>query len=310
VLVVSYLKLLKLASLIPLALALSSCGSQEEIVSGLTQSDANQIIVVLQSRDITATKLASPPQAGKNISYSISVSSSHTKDALKILVDNKLPKVLSNGFAQVFPPGGGGLIPSSTQEKAQLVMALQGEIENMLLVLPGVVQARVVVVLPDATIIRDLDTPPPQATASVAVVYNPTDDHGNPSVSAENIKFLIASAVPDLSPSGVTVVMASNYPMKLVDSKRVKAKSVLSKASSLDNESASAAAPIAQVAKKVTESKLAPADKNDFLILLFGALAGVGLLFGLCGLVRSIMLRAKLTRLENLTSSSEVSQSS
>jgi type III secretion protein J len=251
-------------------LLLASCAGQQEILSGLNESDANQVIVMLQAKDIAATKLSVP---GRTVTYAIKVSASDTKDALKLLVDNKLPKLRSPGLAEVYPIGGGGLIPSSMQEKGQLMLALQGEVENMLLVLPGILQARAVIVLPDPTLIRDANAPPPQSTASVAVVYNPVDSKGSASVTSDDIKYLIASAVPDLSPSGVTVVMASNSPTKFVDDK--------------------VASPVTAAATP------APRDENsDYILMLFAGLAAAGLLFGVLGLARSISLRSKLRRLE------------
>lgn len=250
---------------------LSACAGQQEILSGLSENDANQVIVMLQAKEIAATKVTVP---GRTVTYAIKVSGSDTKDALKLLVDNKLPKVKSPGIAEVYPLGGGGLIPSATQEKAQLMMALQGEVENMLLVLPGIVQARTVIVLPDPNIIRDARVPAPSATASVAIVYNPIDDKGNASVTSDDIKFLIASAIPELSPSAVTVVMASNAPVKFLGDK----------------------APVA--AKALAPVTTSTDENNDFMFLLFGGVAAAGLLVGLLALMRALMLKAKLRRVE------------
>lgn len=248
---------------------LTSCGSQQEILSGLSEVDANQVIVLLQSKDISATKVSVP---GRTVTFSIKVSGSDEKEALKLLVDNKLPKVKSPGLAQVYPVGGGGLIPSATQEKAQLMMALQGEIENMLLVLPGIVQARVVIVLPDNSIVRDASAAQPHSTASVAIVYNP-DAKGAASVTSDEVKYMLASAVPDLSASSVTVVMAANTPATFSEPKVETASASLSQTSGID----------------------------ETTLLAFGAVAAAALLFGLLALARSLFLRSKLRKLQSVS---------
>lgn len=278
----------------------TGCSSPQTILSGLSEKDANLVVVVLQSQDISATKVATAAQAGQAASFSITVSGSDAKDALKILVDNKIPKGQSAGYAGVYA-GGSGIIPSSTQEKAQYLMALQGEIENMLLVLPGIVQASVVLVLPDPTLIRDPSAPAPKSSASVAIVYNPSDAQGNAQVSAYDIQYLVASAVPDLPANNITVLMASNSPLKLIDGKKAVATAVSTKAAAPAPAPAAPGTPTAGTTKTpATTTAAAPSsDKNGFLLTLFGVLAGIGLLFGLLGLLRSISLKAKLARLQS-----------
>jgi len=260
------------------ALLISSCGGQLDILSGLNENDANQVIVLLQSKDITASKISVP---GRTVTYTIKVGSSDAQDALKLLVDNKLPKIKSAGLAEVYPVGGGGLIPSPGQEKAQMMMALQGEIENMLLVLPGIVQARAVIVLPDPSIIRERSTTAPQTTASIAVVYNPIDSKGTASVSTDDIKYLVASAVPELSPSAVTVLMASNVPVQFSSPK-----------------------PAPSPTNTVATASLVD-DRDDSLLLIFGGIAAGGLVLGVLALLRAIVLRSRLRRLERHASDAE-----
>lgn len=264
--------MLKIVRLLILLCFISSCGGELEILSGLNENDANQVIVLLQSKDIAASKVSVP---GRTVTYTIKVGGSDAQDALKLLVDNKLPKIKSAGLAEVYPVGGGGLIPSPSQEKAQMMMALQGEIENMLLVLPGIVQARAVIVLPDASIIREKSTPAPQATASIAIVYNPIDSKGAASVSTDDIKYLVASAVPELSPSAVTVLMASNVPAQF-------------------------ASPKVIPAAATTETQT-----DDSLLLIFGGIAAGGVVLGVLGLLRAIMLRSRLRRLERTATDAE-----
>lgn len=307
---------------------LAGCNAQQEIISNLSETDANQLLVVLDSQKISATKVAG---TGRTVTYSITVKASQASQALRILVDNRLPLQPSSGLADVYPPGGGGLIPTSSEEKAKFLMAIQGEIENMLKTLPGFVTARVAIVLPDTNIIREVSGGPPQATASVAIVYNPINDAGDSSITPDDVKYLVSSAVEGLTPAGVTVVMASNVPMRLVDTGNnvvSKKKTAPAQAAqppqtpTMSRPSQPAGPPSAStemplegpslaqnppttpsVLGKVGANTVLPTaqntqDKNRTLLFLLAALAIIGLVLGTFGLIRSISLRSKLARME------------
>ncbi len=298
-------------------LGVVACQSQQELVSGLTEREANEVLVVLQSQKMEPVKVAIP---GRTITYSVSIKENSAPEALRILVENKLPRPLSQGLADVYPVGGGGLIPTASEEKAKFLMAIQGEIENMLKVLPGIIEARVVVVLSDTDTIRDINAPPPAATASVAIVYNPIDNKGTPSVTPDDVKYLISSAVEDLSPSSVTVVMASNVPMKLIDVAKNSHKKAIARpaaAATTESSSPSSGTPTSSsdsdylsanakhgsdrlaLSSSIKAKENEQESKGRFLIWLFGALAVLGLLLGTFGLIRAVSLRSKFATLQN-----------
>ena len=152
---------------------LSACEGEIDVVHKLTEYEANEILVVLESQGITGMKRA---EEGRIITYAIHVSESDRPAALSILVANQLPKPRSNGLQEVYPPGTSGLIPTRSEEKAKFLMAIQGEVERKLKNIPGVRMAHVSVVMPDKEIIRDIDEKAPEATASVALVYNLDSD--------------------------------------------------------------------------------------------------------------------------------------
>lgn len=304
----------RVSAIFALILQIAACQSQQELVSGLTEREANEILVVLQSQKMSPIKTAVP---GRQVSYSVTINENSAPRALRILVDNKLPRSVSSGLAAVYPPGGSGLIPTGSEEKAKYLMALQGEIENMFKILPGIVEARVVIVLPDSDMIRDINAAPTPATASVALVYNPIDEEGNPSITAEDVKYLVSSAVEALTPAGVTVVLASNVPMKLIDVVNQKHKQTISKPTlpiamtgSSNFPPSSFEMPNDMVAGATgavnrTDQALKLADKNsadkksDFLLWLFAILAIFGIILGGFGLIRAISLRGKFNALQN-----------
>jgi type III secretion protein J len=259
-------------------MTLSACRGEHEIIGNLSETEANEVLVVLDSQKISAVKLATVAKTGnKAPTYSIQVSATKAPEALRILVDNHLPRPKSAGLGEVYPSDSSSLIPSQSEEKAKFLRAMQGEVENMLKVLPGIVEARIVVVVPDQSVVRDLSSAPPKATASVAIVYNPVDAKGTPPVKVEGIKSLVASAVEDLTPDQVTVLMSENLPSTLMGLPKLLKKPV----------------------KTSEETTLVPMFRDDVLMWLFGVLALAGVLLGIFGIIRNRSLRDQLTKALN-----------
>jgi type III secretion protein J len=265
---------------VALVASTSACDSPREIVHGMTELEANEILVVLEDQGISGDKTM---EEGRIVTWKVAVPTSRSRDALKVLVNNRLPKPRSTTLGDVYPPGSGGMIPTKSEEKAKFLLAMQGEIERILKSIPGVQDAKVSVVVPEKNVIRDVDTPPPPATASVAIVYNPDKDGKKP-VPEERIQSLVAAGVEGLKPQNVQVVMKENRPSPIV--------------SSLTNGSG-AIAPIAGesvMGVRVVDKKAGVRAK--VIIYGFGGLAALGVVLGLVGIVRSVMLNAKLRKAE------------
>ncbi len=308
---------------------MAACQGERELVSGLSENDANEILVALDSQDITAQKTAVPGRSN-TFTYTVLVRGSDQNRALKLLVDNHLPPMQSLGLAQIYPPGGGGLIPTRGEENARFLMAVQGEIENMLKILPGVVKARVVIVLPDTDSIRDVGAPKPRATASVAIVYNPIEKRGKPVLSGKEIKELVASAVEDLSEKDVSVVMTINRPRMIItgtgEQDAAQKGSVTSPATTFDGATkeppemvlgVSTPAVVSpqeveqmhQLEQELSAMKTQLADEQEkgrWMIWGFAGLAGLGLCLGIFGLIRSIILRSKLLRVQKELATAQI----
>ncbi len=112
------------------------------MIDDLSQRDANEILVVLRDHQIEAKKVGQTTK--KSVIYRIEVKEQCAKDALRLLVHNQIPKIQRAGLKEVYPPGGSGIIPSKSDELARMTMAMQGEIEALLKVIPGIADARVV----------------------------------------------------------------------------------------------------------------------------------------------------------------------
>lgn len=273
-------RLLPLGFACALAVLPAACEGQLDIVHGLDELEANHILVVLESQGIPAAK---QKEEGRVPTWAVLVPQSQSMEALRVLVANRLPKPKSQGLAAVYPAGGGGLIPTKTEEKAKFLLAVQGEIENMLKALPGIQDARVTIVIPEKDVVRDLETPPPPATASVAVVYNP-EDGGKKPVDEKKLQELVAAAVEDLRPDNVKIIMKENRPPVLL---------------TLSEDGRPSPAPVAGetvLGIKVIDKKAGTRAKG--VLGLFGAIAVIGLLLGILGIARSISLKNKLARAE------------
>lgn len=271
-------------------LTLSACQGEQEIKSNLSESDANEILVVLNSQKIPATKLATiSKMSGKQPSYAVNVQDSQAAQALQILVDNRLPKPRSAGLGEIYPSDSSSLIPSQSEEKAKFLRAVQGEVENMLKVLPGIIEARVVLVVPDQNVIRDLRSVAPKATASVAVVYNPIDAKGSPAVKSDEIKYLVASAVENLLPASVTVVMSENHKPVLLDTFAT---------ARLSKKAESTVTPAPTLREKI-KANTVPGAGNHLLLWAFGILGVMGLMLGIFGMIRNKALRDQLNKALN-----------
>ena len=256
---------------------ITACAGEIDIVHGLNELEANRILVVLGSQGIDATKIK---EEARVITWAIIVSQSDAQRSLQILVENNLPQTRSTGLAEVYPAGGGGLIPTKSEEKAKFMMAIQGEIERKLKTLPNVQQAHVSVVNPDKDVIRDLDTPPPPSTASVALVYNP-GPKGGPPASIEEIKNLVSASVEDLRGENVEVLLKANVAgMMLVGT---------------DDEDG----PAVAMGEKVLGIQVAnkgAGKKAMAMFGIFGALALIGIIIGGVGIGRAVSLKKKLSK--------------
>lgn len=278
------------------------CSSQLELVSRLREAEANEILVVLNTKKITGQKLATT--VNNKTTFSINVSSNKFNDAVKLLVINRLPRELSPGLEQVYPPGSAGLIPTKTEERARYAMAVQGEVENLIQILPGIVRARVALVMPDTAALRSLSAKPLAASASVAVVYTPLSN-GNPPIQASGLKSLVASAVEDLGPEDVTVVMTPNIPPRLINDStklqasaaNVTARDIPTTTSQIEESNSSSVPGYGEptLNEAIESSALQKAmSKDNLLIWLFAVLAVIGLAVGILGMVRVLALRSKL----------------
>jgi len=172
---------------------LVACSGSVNLVSGLTEAEANEVLGLLLSAEIAATKTTSKMGAG------IQVEAGSVSEAIEILHRNGLPRERRSKLGDVFKKEN--LISSPLEERARYLYALSQELEQTLSSIDGVVAARVHVVLPERT--GPMDTPT-QSSASVFLKYQKGFGVENVVVP---VRALVANGIPGLSQDRVAVVL-------------------------------------------------------------------------------------------------------
>lgn len=156
----------RLAAALSLALVMTLPGCKKEIYHGLTEKEANEILVVLKQANIDADKEPDTASGKKGLAFKIVVDEAAAIAAMRVMGDYQLPREQQPGMGDIFKTKS--MIPTATEEKAQFLQALQGDLANSLEELDGIVDARVHVVLPEANPLGGDRIP---AAASVLLKY-------------------------------------------------------------------------------------------------------------------------------------------
>jgi type III secretion protein J len=192
-------KLALAACLLPLCGCLS-----RDLQSGLSEQDAQEIVVVLKQSGLDAypeREAGGDRDSAPAWTVKVKGGSRNLLAAWQILQDNGLPRQKVKGLEEVF--ASKGMIPTASEEKARMLLALSGELTRTIKSVSGVVDARVQVVLPENSPLVDKSqwSPP---TASVLVKHR-----GLPPLSEDEVKNLVARGVEGLQPANVAVVYKS-----------------------------------------------------------------------------------------------------
>jgi type III secretion protein J len=186
-----------------IAIVLTLCfmtACSQELNHGLTEDQANEMVVTLSNNGINATKVMVP---GEVPSFTLSVPKRDAARAWEILEANHLPKPPSKGFGEVFSKTS--LIPTAMEEKAMYMQAVTGELEKTLMTITGVVDARVHVVLPESDVLKT-ELQGPTATKAAVLLKYKADRNGAVPFKEEDVKNLVANSVEGLKPADVAVV--------------------------------------------------------------------------------------------------------
>jgi type III secretion protein J len=188
-------------SLLVLVLVMSGCMSRD-IASGLGEQDAQELVVVLKENgiDASAVRIAGVDRnAPPSWTVKVQGGSQNTALAWRVLQENGLPRQKVKGLEEVF--SSTGMIPTASEEKARMLMALSGELSRTLKSVQGVADARVQIVLPDNSPLLDRSqwSPP---TSSVLIKYRGSQFP----LTSDEVKSLVARGIEGLQADNVAVV--------------------------------------------------------------------------------------------------------
>ncbi|MGQ0503920.1 MAG: type III secretion protein [Myxococcaceae bacterium] len=186
-----------------LVVAAFAAGCQENLQHNLNEDDANDIYALLSESGISAKKLKE--ESGNEPTYVISVPRQEYPAAVKLLREHSLPRPMQKGFKGIGESKG--MVPTQNEDRAMFLEATQGVISNSLNKVPGVLEARVIINIPEK---NDLTQPNEAAkpTGSVFVKYRVGMD-GRPPITENEVKGIVANGVEKLEPGNVFVVMRS-----------------------------------------------------------------------------------------------------
>lgn len=160
------LKSWKLGTSLLACLVVAGC-TGTPLYSELEEQQANQVMAALLASGISVTK---EPSASKN-GFQINIASSDIPAAMEILRTRGLPQRASPTLGELFKKEG--FASSATDEKARYVFGLQENIRRGLMMIDGIVDANVVIALPDPNPLGDT---PPESSASVLIIQAPGVD--------------------------------------------------------------------------------------------------------------------------------------
>jgi type III secretion protein J len=185
------------AALLAAATLLAACSTR--LVGGLDEEEANRIISLLEEEGIAAAKTSETK--GREVSWIVEVGADETAHARKILKEAGLPKEKRPGMARLLESGG--IIPTTDEQRSRKAAAVGEELSRTIESLTGVLDAKVLISLPDAPGLAGLgETHEAESTASVLIRHR-----GDPSFAVEEVRRLVAGAVAGMKPENVTVVL-------------------------------------------------------------------------------------------------------
>ncbi|NBM01980.1 MULTISPECIES: type III secretion system inner membrane ring lipoprotein SctJ [Proteus] len=177
---------------------LTGC-KEQSLLTGLNQRQATQVQAVLQKHQITSTQTA----LGKGL-FDVSVKKEDVAVAIQILEQYQLPSNTRVEITQIFPSDA--LVSSPQAEKARLISAIEQRLEQSLLTIESVIDARVHISYPISPSERII--PPPHASA--IIFYE--DSVPDAEQLGEDIRAFIHNSFNDMNEDNITVLL---YPRNI-----------------------------------------------------------------------------------------------
>lgn len=179
------------------ALVVIAAGCESPVATGLTERQANEVVVALDAAGIGASK-AGEGTTSDTPTFRVNVGSGDQGRALRVLSAQELPREKQPGLGEAFAEAS--LVPTAVEERARLTAGLAGELSRSIESMDGVLSARVHLALRERSSL--LAEPPGRARASVLVRHA----GATPPVDEAALRRLVAGAVDDLNEADVAVV--------------------------------------------------------------------------------------------------------
>ncbi|MCW7536993.1 type III secretion inner membrane ring lipoprotein SctJ [Aquabacterium sp. A7-Y] len=178
-------RLARYLAVVVLACVLGACGKTVVLHAGLSDTDANEMLSVLQRGGVMAAK--APAKDG----VALQVSEPDLARATELLTAAGLPRRQLSHLGQVFKKDG--MISTPLEERARYIYGLSQELEYTLSQIDRVVVARVHVVLPERVAPGE---PVQPSSASVFIKYREPLDSD---LVTPRVRSLVAASIPGLS---------------------------------------------------------------------------------------------------------------
>lgn len=191
-------------------LLLALVGCRETMHSKLSEQDANEMVAVLSVAGINAAKTE-----GADSTWKLEVEESDFARAVLVLKENGMPRTPYASIGQIFKREG--LVSTPTEERIRFIYAQQQELENTLSRLPGVITARVHVVMPQNDPLAEKVKP---SSASVVLIHRQGVDLSS---SVPQIKALVGHSIEGLSHESVSMSLFASRGQGTADDGRVAA---------------------------------------------------------------------------------------
>lgn len=188
---------------------LSACASEVTLQSGLSNTDANEIVALLQKNGVSVTKTRD------KLGAILTVREGQLGKANSLMQAAGLPRKAQTDLGQVFKKEG--MISTPLEERARYLYALSQELEYTLSKIDGVVVARVHVVLPERV------APGEPVKPSSASVFLKVKSQFDEDLIVPRVKRLVTTSIPGLAgeESGSRKISVVVTPAEVVDAAEI-----------------------------------------------------------------------------------------
>lgn len=174
-------------------------GCQKELYSGLSETEANQMIGVLGDAGIVASKDNEARDDSDHSAWQVDVSEDDMQPALTVLHANGLPHPHYASVGEMFQKQG--LVSTPAEERMRYLYGVSQDLSHTLQDIEGVVVARVQVVIPENDPLADKIKP---SSAAVYIRYKPGVDLR---AMAPMVKDLVAHSIEGLQYDNVSLFL-------------------------------------------------------------------------------------------------------